>query len=111
MKKTLSQVFFLTISIPLAACTVNYKIGTPIPAVNYYDIEKPTPETKVKYSVDFLSDGNVVVKTSKGVIVKKRRKLDLPQNPLPVKAIVNHHSIIEAQGSCLVIIDGYLYPC
>jgi hypothetical protein len=98
MKKTTNRKVFgllLLSLIPLSACVAA-------------DYQQTDPKASVKYSVDFLDNGDVVVKDSKGNVLEGK-PVNLPENPIPVKAIIDYDTIIEAQGSCLVIINGKLY--
>ncbi len=97
MKRYLNQYIMVLLSallIPLSACATDKVMKKP----GYGGGE-------VKFSVDFRTDGTIVVRDRDGRVVKPG-PLDLP---LEVKAIVNIHSIVEAKGSCYVIHNGRLY--
>ena len=62
----------------------------------------------IKYSIAFKKDGGFVVRDAQGAVVEPRR-LNLPAEPLPVTAIVDVNAVVEAKGSCIVIINGFWY--
>ncbi|MES9946295.1 MAG: hypothetical protein ABW080_15170 [Candidatus Thiodiazotropha sp.] len=68
-----------------------------------------TPTDRFVYSIQFnAKTGELEVLDKNGKAVEPK-VLNLPEEPLPVKAIVNVHTIIEAKGSCFVIVNGKAY--
>ena len=92
--KKLSLAVIPVLFIPLTACAGSYN--------------KSKPQESVKYTITFLKGGEAVIRDARGNILEGKR-LNLPEKPLPVKAIVNYNTIIEAEGSCLILIGGYYY--
>jgi cytochrome b involved in lipid metabolism len=62
----------------------------------------------LKINADTRSASFLEVYDNKGERILPE-KVPYPEKPLPVKAIINVHTIIEAEGSCMIIIDGKVY--
>lgn len=64
---------------------------------------------KFEYSIQInAKTGNLVILNNEGKTVQGK-PVAFPEEPLPVDAIVNVHTIIEAKGSCLIIVRGFVY--
>ncbi|MEJ2610554.1 MAG: hypothetical protein P8179_10810 [Candidatus Thiodiazotropha sp.] len=75
--------------------------------------QKPKPETSdtdhFTYSIKVNSNtGEFSILDNHGRRVERERT-NFPEKPIPVKSIINYHTIIEAEGSCLVIFDGEVF--
>lgn len=94
------MVFFAT---TLTACAEIYTKPCKEPC------SEPQPQDKFVYSIQFnAKTGNLEILDKNNEAVQGR-PLNLPEQPLPVDAIINVHTIIEAKGSCLLIVDGLLF--
>ena len=103
MKERFAYFFVTMISIfllPLAACATDYgNKGGANPS-------------EVKYSVDFLKNGGFVVRNSQGKQIEGRPIDQFPLKlPNPVTAVNRIETVVELEGSCILIIDGRWYPC
>jgi hypothetical protein len=81
-----------------AAATVTVYADT-TPNDFKYSIKINADTTTNRYIEVYNKDGERVLP----------KKVHFPKEPLPVDAIINVHTIIEAEGSCLLIIDGEVF--
>ncbi|MEW8052141.1 MAG: hypothetical protein AB2792_22800 [Candidatus Thiodiazotropha sp.] len=64
---------------------------------------------KFEYSIQInAKTGNLVILNNEGKAIPGK-PVNFPEEPLPVDAIMNVHTIIEAKGSCLIIVRGFVY--
>ncbi|MES9850078.1 MAG: hypothetical protein ABW145_16975, partial [Candidatus Thiodiazotropha sp.] len=64
---------------------------------------------KFVYSIQFNAEsGKLEILNSERQVVKGK-PINFPEEHLPVDAIINVHTIIEAKGSCLIIVSGFVY--
>ncbi|MEW8692148.1 MAG: hypothetical protein AB2535_13730 [Candidatus Thiodiazotropha endolucinida] len=64
---------------------------------------------KFEYSIQFdAKSGKLVILNSEGKAITGK-PVKFPEEHLPVDAIINVHTIIEAKGSCLIIVSGFVY--
>ena len=100
MKKYLSKIlltFSTALLIPLSACAAGHTMKKP-----------ENGGDDVKFTIGFKGDGSFVVRGRDGKVLEPKR-LNLPQEPFKVDAIVDFHTIIEAKGSCFILINGFWY--
>ncbi|MES9924159.1 MAG: hypothetical protein ABW152_08715 [Candidatus Thiodiazotropha endolucinida] len=64
---------------------------------------------KFEYSIKFdAKSGKLVILNNEGKAITGK-PVKFPDEHLPVDAIINVHTIIEAKGSCLIIVSGFVY--
>jgi hypothetical protein len=101
LKTLAAQILVVFSATTFSACAEVYK--KPAPEV------KPVPEDKFVYTIQFNAKSGKIELLNKERELIKPQRTNFPKEPIPVKAIINVHTIIEAQGSCLVIVDGVVY--
>jgi hypothetical protein len=95
LNKLVIQTLIVFLSTSVTACAEVYK--------------QPTPEGKFVYSIQFNSDSGEIGILNKDREIVKPIQTNFPKEPLPVEAIIKVHTIIEAKGSCILIIDNKVY--
>ncbi|MCG7976832.1 MAG: hypothetical protein AB2565_19580 [Candidatus Thiodiazotropha endolucinida] len=73
--------------------------------------KKPTDDKtdKFVYSIQFnAASGKLEVLDKEGQIIRGK-PINFPEEHLPVNAIINVHTIIEAKGSCLIIFNRQVF--
>ncbi|MEW8289677.1 MAG: hypothetical protein AB2672_04030 [Candidatus Thiodiazotropha endolucinida] len=64
---------------------------------------------KFEYSIQInAKTGKLVILNNEGKAITGK-PVKFPEEHLPVDAIINVHTIIEAKGSCLIIVSGFVY--
>ncbi|MCU7864311.1 MAG: hypothetical protein KZQ92_10080 [Candidatus Thiodiazotropha sp. (ex Lucinoma borealis)] len=101
LRNIIAQILIIFIASTISACAEIYKKPSKDPDSANSD--------NFVYSINFDSkSGGFVIRNEDGKAIEGK-PVNFPQEPLPVDAIINVHTIIEAKGSCLVIFNGRVY--
>ncbi|MCU7885964.1 MAG: hypothetical protein KZQ82_17375 [Candidatus Thiodiazotropha sp. (ex Lucinoma annulata)] len=101
LRNLITQTLVIFLASTISACAGMYQKPGQNP-------DSPNPDNS-SYTIKFNSEsGNLVILNNEGKVIPGKR-INFPEEHLPVKAIVNYHTIIEAVGSCLIIVNGYVY--
>ncbi|MES9987366.1 MAG: hypothetical protein ABW077_05580 [Candidatus Thiodiazotropha endolucinida] len=101
LRKLIIYTLVVFIATTVSACAEMYKKPCKEPCT--------TSNEKFVYSIQFNAKTGELEVLNKNNERVKPKPVNFPEEHLPVEAIVNVHTIIEAKGSCLVIVNGRVY--
>ncbi|MES9950084.1 MAG: hypothetical protein ACH255_15220 [Candidatus Thiodiazotropha sp.] len=100
LRNLMAQSLIIFLASTVSACAEMYKKT---------DNGTSSQTDKFEYSIQFdAKSGKLIILNNEGKAITGK-PIKFPEEHLPVDAIINVHTIIEAKGSCLIIVNGVVY--